>query len=53
MKRKEAYRIVLADLKKNLHCKDKDFAIGCYSCGLRLVYKTLKSHFDFEDEVVK
>lgn len=48
MNEKEAYRIVLAELKKDLKCKDKDYSIGCYSCGLRLVYKTLKSHVDWD-----
>ncbi len=40
-------KIVLMQLKQDSTCKDKDYCIGCYGCGVRLVYKTLKSHFDF------
>ncbi len=40
--------MVLDDINKQTKCRDNDYCIGCYNCGLRLVYKTLKSHFDFE-----
>ena len=45
---KKAYKLVLKDLKKSTRCEDEDYAIGCYGCGLRLVYKTLDSIYDFE-----
>lgn len=48
----EAYKLVVKDLKKSTVCKDKDYTIGCYSCGLRLVYKTLKSHLEFEEGIL-
>lgn len=47
-KRKDAYKLVLKDLKKSTRCKDDDYTIGCHGCGLRLVYKTLLSLYDFE-----
>ena len=46
--RKEAYKLILAELKNGTRCQDKDYCIGCYGCGLRLVYKTLKSHYDWD-----
>ena len=47
-KTQKAYEVVIKDLKKSLQCLDKDYSIGCFSCGLRLVYKTLKSFYDCE-----
>ena len=47
-KTQKAYEVVMKDLKKSLYCLDKDYSIGCFSCGLRLVYKTLKSFYDYE-----
>lgn len=44
MDKKRAYRIVIADLEKNVKCSDAVFTIGCYECGLRLVHESLKTH---------
>lgn len=49
LKLKEAYDLVLDHLEQATPCEDADYSIGCYGCGIRLVYKTLVSFREVEE----
>jgi NAD-dependent dihydropyrimidine dehydrogenase PreA subunit len=48
MKKKEAYKIVIKDLKRGIVCKDKDYCVGCFSCELLRLSRSIQSIYDFE-----
>lgn len=44
MKLKEAYEIVIKDLKK--HTKCKEYCFGCYGCNVKRLYEEVEGFYD-------
>lgn len=42
----DSYKAVIKDLERGAQCKEKDYTIGCYSCGVRFLIKNLKSYYE-------
>lgn len=46
MKKKQAYEIVIKDLKRNTRCKKH--CIGCFDCAIRRMVEDLESFYDLD-----